>query len=70
MPNGDPQDGFFYPILILMIDSYILAHRTRISEILPWVRKSYLTQAILPRLSHEEGHYTLVVLELTHMVVR
>ena len=22
MPNGDPRDGFFYPILTLMIDSY------------------------------------------------
>ena len=22
MPNGDPQDGFFYPTLTLMIDSY------------------------------------------------
>ena len=33
--------------------SNILAHRIRISEILPWDRKSYLTQAILPRLSRE-----------------
>ena len=31
----------------------VLAHRIRISEILPWDRKSYLTQAILPRLSRE-----------------
>ena len=31
----------------------ILAHRIKISEILPWVRKSYLTHAILPRLSRE-----------------
>ena len=23
MPNGDPWDGIFYPILTLMIDSYI-----------------------------------------------
>ena len=30
-----------------------LAHRIRISEILTWDRKSYLTQAILPRLSRE-----------------
>ena len=30
-----------------------LAHRIQISEILPWVRKSYLTQAIFPRLSCE-----------------
>ena len=28
-----------------------LAHRIRISEILPWDRKSYLTHAILPRTS-------------------
>ena len=47
----------------------VLAHRIRISEILPWDRKSYLTQAILPRLSRE-GLHTLVVLELTHMVVK
>ena len=25
MPNGDPQDRFFYPTLILMIDSYKLS---------------------------------------------
>ena len=24
MPNGDPREGFFYPTLTLMIDSYIL----------------------------------------------
>ena len=24
MPNGDPRDGFFYPTLKLMIDSYSL----------------------------------------------
>ena len=30
-----------------------LVHRVRISEILPWDRKSYLTHAILPRLSSE-----------------
>ena len=30
-----------------------LAHRIRISEILPWDRKSYLTHAILPRLLRE-----------------
>ena len=29
------------------------AHWIRISDILPWDRKSYLTHAILPRLSHE-----------------
>ena len=26
MPIGDPRDGFFYPNLTLMIDSYILCH--------------------------------------------
>ena len=30
-----------------------LTHQIRISEILPWDRKSYLTHAILPRLSRE-----------------
>ena len=24
MPNGDPWDGFFYPTLTLMIDSYMI----------------------------------------------
>ena len=23
MPNGDPRDGFLYPTLTLMVDSYI-----------------------------------------------
>ena len=31
----------------------LLAHWIRISEILPWDRKSYLTHAILPRLTRE-----------------
>ena len=46
----------------------ILAHLITISEILACDRKSYLTHVILPRLSHEGR--TLVVLELTHMVVK
>ena len=32
---------------------FIFAHRIRISEILPWDRKSYLTHAILPRLTRD-----------------
>ena len=32
---------------------FFLAHRIRLSEILPWDRKSYLIHAILPRLSCE-----------------
>ena len=39
--------------IIYMVYYIILAHQIRISEILPWDRKSYLTYAILPRLSHE-----------------
>ena len=35
------------------IEFQLLTYRIRISEILPWDRKSYLTQAILPRLSRE-----------------
>ena len=42
---------------------HFLAHQIRISEILSWDRKSYLTHVILTRLSREG--YTLVVLELT-----
>ena len=34
-------------------ENYFLAHGIRISEILPWGRKSYLTHAILQRLSRE-----------------
>ena len=52
MPNGDPLDRFLYPTLTLMIDSF-LALWIGTSEILPCVRKSYLTHTILPRLSHE-----------------
>ena len=38
---------------LLYIRTVILAHRIWIPEILPWDRKSYLTHAILPRLSRE-----------------
>ena len=48
---------------------FFLALWIRISDILPLDRKSYLTHAILPRLSHE-GYIHLVVLELTHMVIK
>ena len=46
----------------------ILARQKRISDILSWDRKSYLTHIILLRLSVEDC--TLVVLELTLMVVK
>ena len=59
IPNGDPRDLFFYPTLTLMIN-ILRAHRVRISEILPWDTKSYLTHIILPRLSRE-GY-----IQLTH----
>ena len=55
-------------LLAYQIKNAILAHPIRTSEILPWDRKSYLTHAILPRLSREGC--ILVVLELTHMVVK
>ena len=41
MPNGDPRDGFFYPTLTLMIDSYNL-------RFYPGTEKSDLTHAISP----------------------
>ena len=31
MPNGDPQDGFLYPILTRMIDSYIPSVFSRVN---------------------------------------
>ena len=33
MPIRDPQDGFFYPTLTLMMDSYILAHQIEVSAV-------------------------------------
>ena len=49
--------SFFYGInkevLPLKVRLVFLSHWIRISEILPWDRISYLTQAILPRLSCE-----------------
>ena len=38
---------------LIQLCQEFLAHRIRISEILPWDRKSYLTHAILPRVSRE-----------------
>ena len=35
--------------------THIFALRIRISDILFWDRKSYLTHVLLPRLSHEDG---------------
>ena len=58
-----------WQITDLNLRTSILAHRIRISEILPWDRKSYLIHAILPRLSHE-GFHTKVVLELMYIVVK
>ena len=46
------QDAAIY-IRTFIVNVIKLFHRIRISEILPWDRKSYLTHAILPRLSHE-----------------
>ena len=40
-------------ICMLLLGIFILAHWIMISEILLWDRKSYLTNAILPRLSRE-----------------
>ena len=51
MKNADRQEQIFP------------AHQIRISDILFWVRKSYCTHVILPRLSPDD------VLERTHMVV-
>ena len=33
MPNGDPQDRFFYPTLTLVIDFYFLAHQIVMSVV-------------------------------------
>ena len=32
MPIGDPRDGFFYPTLSLMIDSYPLKRQSRLQQ--------------------------------------
>ena len=39
--------------ILLSVRAHILAHGIGISDILYWDSKSYLTHAILPRLSHE-----------------
>ena len=57
-----------YPFCNFNVEPLFLAHWIGVSEILPWDRKSYLTHAILLRLSREGC--TFVVLELTHMVVK
>ena len=41
---SDPWDGFFYPTLTRMIDSYMLAHQTENDNLSTWDRKSYLAQ--------------------------
>ena len=49
---------------VFQVRAGFLAHSIRISEILDWVRNSYLALVILPRLSREGC--ALVVLELMH----
>ena len=55
---NSPQTGYelelswvIFASTLKCAEIVILAHRIRISEILPWDRKSYLTHAILPRTS-------------------
>ena len=53
---GNPKDRFCHfaaHIFLVQNWPFFLAHWIRISEILPWDRKSYLTHAILARLSHD-----------------
>ena len=50
------------------IDRHTSAHGIRTFEILQWDRNSYLTHVTLPRLSRK--NCSLVVLEITHMVVK
>ena len=51
MPNGDPQDRFFYPTLTLMIDFYSWTKMHHYMEILTWepliCTKNHLTLSIL-----------------------
>ena len=50
MPHLEPNHKDFFP-----------AHRIRISDILSWVRNSYLTHVILPRLSKEDCSFRRVL---------
>ena len=43
IPNGDPRNGFFYPILTLMVDSYILS----VNEKLPVSKFRYFGKYIV-----------------------
>ena len=51
-----------------LANASILARKMRMSDIVSWVRNSYLSHVILSRVSSESR--TMVVLELTHMVVK
>ena len=51
--NGRLKPVLTTGLVNMHIDRSIANLETRISEILHWDRKSYLTQAILPRLSPE-----------------
>ena len=53
MTNGDPEGWIFLSYPHTNNRLAFLAHLIRISEILPMDRKSYLTHAILLRLSRE-----------------
>ena len=46
---GDPRDVFFYPILILMMDSYDFAHQIVIFADFTYVRKFNVTYPIPTR---------------------
>ena len=57
-PRGQPFPSRYNKATMNRQD--ILAHRIRISDILYWDNKSYLTHTILPRTSREE-HILLVL---------
>ena len=46
MPIGDPSDGFIYPNLTLMIDSFFLAYQIGVYADFSNVIKFYLTYPI------------------------
>ena len=48
MPIVDPRDGLFYPTLILIIGSYILAHHIKVSAVFTHLRVFYPTYPYQP----------------------
>ena len=65
MPNGDPRDGFFYPTLTIMIDSYIIIHWSSVTHQYIYVYEITVTLDFIFRLmlcSREDVSFNIICL--------